>query len=70
MTIPSHSEVIVKFTDSLRTNFFNKLKQKPNWDVKEIETQFVKAMIETLAKTIDEIMENFRNLFKGVKKDD
>ena len=68
--MPSHSEVIVKFTKSLETNFFNKLKQKPNWGVDEIEMQFVLAMVETLSKTIDEIMEEFHNLFKGVKKDD
>ena len=68
--MPSHSEVIVKFTDSLRTDFFNRLKRKPSWDIDEIETEFCKAMIMTLGKTIDNIMEEFYNLFKGVKKDD
>jgi len=70
--MPSHSEVITKFTKSLETDFFSRLKRKPNWDVDEIETEFVKAMIITLGKTIDEIMEGFYNLFKnnGGKKDD
>jgi len=68
--MPSHSEAITKFTKSLETNFFNKLKRKPNWDVDEIERQFVKAMVETLDETIEEIKKGFINLFFGGKKDD
>jgi len=66
--MPSHSEVIIKFTKSLETNFFNKLKQKPSWNVDEIEAEFYLAMIETLGKTVDEIMEGYRNLLKSEKE--
>jgi len=64
VVIPSHSEVIIKFTKAFETDFFNRLKRKPDWKVDEIEAEFVKAMIITLGKTIDEIMEGFYNLFK------
>lgn len=65
--MPSHSNVIIKFSKSLETKFLNRLKQKPNWDADEIEIQFIRAQLETLAETIDEVMEKFHNLFKGVK---
>ena len=64
MTIPSHSEVIIKFTKSLETNFFDMLKEKPKWNVDEIEARFILAMVETLNKTIEDIMVEFHNLKK------
>lgn len=63
--MPSHSEVIVKFTESLEATFFNRLKQRPNWTVEEIKAMFYMAMIETLGKSIDEVAEGYRSLLKG-----
>jgi len=65
--MPSHSEVIIKFTKSLETSFFTKLKQQPNWSRIEIEAEFLHATIETLIKTINEITKEFNNLLTGGK---
>ena len=66
VVMSSHGEVITKFTKSLETNFFNRLKRKPDWKVDEIELEFVRAMIATLDETLNEIMEEFHNLYLKV----
>lgn len=61
----THSQVVTEFGETLRTNFFNRLRQQPNWRTSEIEAEFLQTMVEALNITITSIVKEYNDMIKS-----